>query len=78
MTEQLLKMLAAILGEYLINPKSAAKYAKYVLRIRDYSNILFPLDKYPEGDYSGTMIKDKALYAVPPSAVTDLNITKKS
>lgn len=74
MTEQLIKMLVAILGEYLINPKSAAKYAKYLVRGRDYLNILFPIDKYPEGDYTGTTIQDKSLYSVPVTSVTDASL----
>lgn len=70
-TEMLIKMLVSILGEYLIKPETAAKYAKYLLRGRDYLNILFPVETYPEGDYSGTSIgrADRDSLAVPVAKV---------
>lgn len=66
-------MFVAILGEYLIKPETAAKYAKYFLRGRDYLLLLFPLSKYPEGDYTGTNIgrgaTDPERLAVPTNLV---------
>ncbi len=70
--EMMIKMVVAMLGEYLIKPAKAAKYAKWFIRARDYLNILFPVETYPEG-YKGTTIenvpKDKA--AVPVEAVKE-------
>lgn len=66
----LIRYLVATLGEYLIKPKSAAKYAKYLLRGRDYLLLLFPLDIYPLGDYTDTTIaKNREGFAVPKTAV---------
>jgi hypothetical protein len=72
-TETLIKLLVSLLGEYLIKPETAAKYAKYLLRGRDYLLLLFPVDKYPEGDYKGTTIarRDASTFAVPVSAVPE-------
>ncbi len=66
----LIKMLIAMLGEYLVVPAKAAKYAKWFLRGRDYLNLLFPIEKYP-ADWSGTSINPAKAekYVVPESAI---------
>lgn len=69
--ELLIRMLVSMLGEYLIKPKTAAKYAKYFIRARDYLILLFPLDTYPMPDYGDTNLSGGASkYAVPPEEVT--------
>lgn len=45
--ETLIKLMVSLIGEYLFKPKSAAKYAKWFLRMRDYLLLLFPVDVYP-------------------------------
>jgi hypothetical protein len=69
--DMIIKMVVAMLGEYLLKPVKAAKYAKWFIRARDYLLLLFPLYIYPEGDYSDTTIgkRDKEDLAVPPDAV---------
>lgn len=75
--EMLIRMLVSLLGEYLIKPATAGKYAKYFVRARDYLLLLFPLERFPEGDYGGTNIKNKADFAVPANAVgSDVKVNK--
>ena len=67
--EFLIKMMVAILGEYLLVPAKAAKYAKWLIRARDYLNLLFPTSKYPE-NWDGVKLDiGKVDYAVPESAI---------
>lgn len=72
--ETLIKMIVALIGEYLFKPEKAAKYAKWFLRARDYLLLLFPLDVYPEqgllesSSFSG-MTREKV--AVPIAAVKE-------
>ena len=68
--EMMIKMVVAMLGEYLLKPGSAAKYAKWFLRGRDYLLLLFPLETYPT-DYKGTSVENapKGSTAVPVEAV---------
>lgn len=68
--EILLQLLLPMIGALLIKPKSAAKFAKWLIRIRNYLNLLFPVTVYPE-DWTGTNITPSEAYAVPVSAVKD-------
>lgn len=69
-TEWLIKTIVSMLGEYLILPTKAAKYAKWFIRARNYLNLLFPVEKYPV-DWQGTNISEDQpdLYEVPVEAV---------
>jgi len=68
----LLQMVLPIIGNFLTKPGSAAKYAKWFIRIRNYLNLLFPVEVYP-ADWSGTTINPAKAerYAVPVEAVKD-------
>lgn len=68
--DTIIKMLIALFGEYLINPRSAAKYVKWLIRGRMYLNLLVPVEIYPD-DWEGTNINPKQTkkYAIPVTAV---------
>lgn len=70
--QAIIQLLVGLLGEYLLKPASAAKYAKWLLTARDYLNLLFPSDVYPMGavaPHITGMSKDKV--AVPLDAVKE-------
>ncbi len=62
-----IEILVTILAGFIMKPKGAAKYAKYLIKARDYLNMLFPEETYPQLDYSKTSIgkADKSDIAVP-------------
>jgi hypothetical protein len=68
--EFLIQMLLSMIGAYLIKPASAAKYAKWFIRLRNFLNLLFPVETYPV-DWKGTNIDagKPDQYAVPVEAV---------
>ncbi|MDQ3747990.1 MAG: hypothetical protein M3367_03080 [Acidobacteriota bacterium] len=71
-TDLLIKLVVGLIGQFLVAPMSAAKYAKYFLRARDYLNILFPLDVYPENTGDTTLAKlSKEDRMVPVKAVKE-------
>lgn len=43
-----IEMLLSILRGFLFSSKKAAPYAKWLLRIRDYLLLLFPVATYPQ------------------------------
>lgn len=43
----MIEMLLSILRGFLFNTKKAAPYAKWLLRIRDYLLLMFPIEMYP-------------------------------
>ena len=67
--EFILQMIQPIIGNLLTKPGSAVKYMKWIIRIRNYALLLFPLDVYPV-DWTGTTIDaDNAeKYQVPVEA----------
>lgn len=71
--ETIIKLLVSLIGEYLFKPSSAAKYAKWFLRMRDYLNLLFPEDRYPVASFEGTSLKGMRAetFAVPIEAVKE-------
>jgi hypothetical protein len=66
----LMQMILPIIGNFLTKPASAAKYAKWLIRIRNYLNLLFPPEVYP-ANWEGTNINPAKpeRYAVPVEAV---------
>lgn len=45
----ILEMLIGVLRGWIFKSEKAAPYAKWLLRIRDYLLLLFPVEMYPEG-----------------------------
>lgn len=67
----LIEMLFSVLRGFLRDSKKAAPYAKWLLRIRDYLNLLFPVEDYPAfatEDVALQGLNEKAV-AVPVEAV---------
>lgn len=70
--ELMIKLFVSLIGEYLLKPGKAAKYAKWLLTARDYLNLLFPSETYPMGvaaPHIKGMTSEKV--AVPISAVEE-------
>lgn len=64
--EFLIRTLIALLGEYLLNPASARPYVKYLIRGRDYLNLLVPASVYPSDGLGSTLAdRDPADFAIP-------------
>lgn len=70
--ELMIQLFVSLLAGYLFKPASAAKYAKWFLKIRDYLLLLFPVSVYPP-DHTPVigqgMTEEKV--AVPISAVKE-------
>lgn len=67
----IIEMLMMLLRGYLLKSEKLAPFTKWLLRIRDYLNLLFPIDTYPEdatGDVYLERVKDD-IVPVPISAV---------
>lgn len=47
MVSMMIELACSIIRGLLGNSPKAAPYAKWLLRIRDYLTLLFPLDTYP-------------------------------
>lgn len=47
--QYIISMLVGFLAQFLLMPSKAAKYAKYLLKARDWLNLLFPVELYPKG-----------------------------
>lgn len=43
----LINMILGIVGPLIFKPSNAAKYAKYLIKLRDYLLILLPLESFP-------------------------------
>lgn len=81
--QMIITSLMGFIAQFLMMPTKAAKYAKYLLKVRDWLNLLFPVTVYPTGgafdnnnplgEFSG-MSKDKV--SVPLSAVKEATKTQ--
>ncbi len=71
----LIEMLVTVLRGFLFKSEKAAPYAKWLIRSRDYLNLLFPVEMYPEN-----ATKDAALEAieVKPVPVTEVKKAAKT
>ncbi len=64
----LIEMLFSVIRSFLFKSEKAAPYAKWLLRIRDYLNLLFPIETYPENATDDPALKME-VEPVPVSAV---------
>ncbi len=65
----LIEMLFNVIRGFLFKSEKAAPYAKWLLRIRDYLNLLFPADTYPENSTNDATLKAIDVEPVPVEAV---------
>jgi hypothetical protein len=64
------EMAVGILRGFLTNSAKAAQYAKWLLRIRDYLLLLFPVDTYPQNETADSILNAiKKVKPVPVEAV---------
>jgi hypothetical protein len=75
MNEFILEMVLGSLRSFLFKSSKAAKFAKYLLRIRDYILLLFPLDLYPQNQTEDPLLN--AGVEVKPVAKADVKKAAK-
>jgi hypothetical protein len=74
--EFLIRTLVSLLGEYLLNPISAAPYKKYLLRGRDYLNLLLPVERFPPDYGAANITGDLDRFALPDPKAADGDAAK--
>ena len=65
----LIEMLFNVIRGFLFKSEKAAPYAKWLLRIRDYLNLLFPTETYPANSTDDATLKTISVDPVPVAAV---------
>lgn len=65
----IIEMALTILRGFLTNAKKAAPYAKWLLRIRDYLLLLFPIEMYPKLSTEDLTLQN---VTVTPVAISDV------
>ncbi len=65
----IIELVFNIIRGFLFNSTKAAPYAKWLLRIRDYLNLLFPADTYPANKAADTAL---TAVTIKPVAVEDV------
>jgi hypothetical protein len=61
----LIEMLLSVVRGFLFNSKKAAPYAKWLLRIRDYLMLLFPIEIYPKNATGDPALEQIRVQPVP-------------
>ncbi len=80
--QMVITSLLGFVAQFLMMPTKAAKYAKYLLKLRDWLNILFPVSVYPTGgafdnnNPLGELGLSKDKVSVPISAVKEATKTQ--
>ena len=65
----IIEMVMTIIRGFLTNSTKVAPYAKWLLRIRDYLTLLFPIDTYPAMSTEDLTLQNVKVTPVPVSAV---------
>lgn len=65
----LIEMLFNVIRGFLFKSEKAAPYAKWLLRIRDYLNLLFPIEIYPHDSTGDAALKTVDVKPVAIEAV---------